>query len=395
MNTEVPRSKIISVLLFFVFMSFLFVISLYVTGGLEGVIGEKDTIHVAFHDSVTGLRKGSAVTLSGVNVGRVKNIRPMTSSEARNIVRNASVVSHPEHQSNKPGQMITGKQYLSEQNPLVLVTVRVRENAVPLNKKTRVSLITTDFTASQMVRFSAGSKETLNKLTSSPVVFSAGPSPLTKLRSKFLEEQEGVLRSKNLKNINALIENLKHVSQQLSSITGNKTEKKIDKLLASHQNVAARLDQWVWQKPTCPGSNKPVNVEKFKQDGTTKYRYSCPGSNKEWIRNHPPKPGQLTRVVNKMNKLLNRMNHLMKTRKSQPSIPRLMNEVTQLSSSLNQTSRSMTGVIEENRARISALLKNVNQLSNKLDALVTQLEQDPSSAVFGRRGNEIRSPYQR
>jgi paraquat-inducible protein B len=395
MNTETPKSKILSVALFFVLMIAILLTSLYVTGGLKGLFDKTDTVHVAFHESVTGLRPGSPVTLSGVNVGRVTSIRPMTSSEARELVRSSKIVI-PKGESaptDAAGSILSGERFLSTHHPLVLATLKTDVNAIPRNERTSVSLITTDFTASQAVRFSAGSDKNRSDLDGHPVVFSAGESPLSRLRSRFLDPREGVLRKQNVQNINALIKNLKQVSKQLGKITDRNTKRKIDRLLSSHMDIAQRLNSWLEVKPNCPDSKKPLQVTRFQDGGKTKYRLKCPGSDRMWVRDHPPKTGRVAMVFDRMNTLLDRLNQLTTRSDDSASIPVLVDKVSRLSDNLNRTSRTMTAVIQENRSRIRALLNNVNELSQKMDAVLTQLDQDPSSAVFGRRGPEIRSPY--
>lgn len=395
MNTETSRSKILTVTLFFAIMLAILLTSLYVSGGLEGFIDKKQTVHVAFHEPVTGLRPGSPVTLSGVNVGRVQSIQPMTSSETRELVRSAKVVVPGKESpaSDSMGTIMSGEQFLSNKHPLVLATIKTREKSIPLNVRTGVSLITTNFTASQAVQFSASSDRDQAELKEKLVVFSAGQSPLTRLRSRFLDQREGVLRKKNVQNINTLIKNLKQVSKQLGRITGKKTERKIDRLLSSHMDIANRLNRWLDVKPNCPNSDKPLKVKRIQDGGKLRYRLTCPGSDRVWLQDHPPETGRVAQVFDRMNQLLDRLNRLTTRTEDSASIPVLIENVSVLSENLNRTSGKMTAVIQENRSRIRKLLNNINKLSEKVDAVVTQLDQDPSSAVFGRRGPEIRSPY--
>ncbi len=395
MQTDASRNEVISVAVFFITMILLTIATLYLTGGLEDVFSPKENIHVVFNESVTGLNQGSPVSISGVDVGRVVSTKPMTDPEARNLVRKAKVIQHRpiRGETGRQGTIVSGRSFLQQNDPLVLATVKVTRNSVPLNKKTRVSLITTNFTASQAVRFSAGSAETLEELRDTPVVVDADQSPLSTLRSRFLDNNRGALRKKNIKRINELLKNLNTVSQQLAEITGTKNQKNLKTLIKNHRKVASTLDRWLNGRSYC-GDSESVQVKRIKKEDRVRYRYSCPSSGKEWIKNHPPKPGRLQGTVQKLDQLLVRLNNLVGPEGSKKTnITGLVHEVNELSAQLKGTATTLESFVEENRSRVGRLIRDVNHLSKDISRVASQIDREPSSAVYGRRGSEISDPY--
>jgi len=395
MQTDASRSEVLSVAMFFITMILLSLAALYATGGLDGLFTSRERIHVAFNESVTGLGIGSPVSVSGVDVGRVVSIRSMTDRTARKQVQNALVIAHRPRSRNgrRAGRIRSGSEYLKHNDPLVLATVEVKAGSIPLNRKTRVSLITTNFTAAQAVRFSAAAPETADRLSSGPVVVDADLSPLSTLRNRFLKRNEGALREQNIQRINQLLKNLQTVSKQLTQIAGTENRKTIQAVLNNHRKVAGTLNRWLNGPSLCSGS-QDVRVTKITENGSVRYRYECPGSDKTWTRDHPPEPGRLQETVRKLDQLLVRLNTLVSpSANDDKNIPSLVKKVHRLSGKMERTLNTVQAFVRENRSRIGRLLKDVNRLSNDLSDLATQLNRNPSSAVYGRRGPEIQRPY--
>lgn len=369
MSTNVSRSQKVAVFTFFSLLIILLLGVMLVTGAFEGLVTKKSRLHVAFSESVTGLQIGSAVTLSGVKVGEVVKIEPVTTGKSREVLKNANILYHKRAQKSRRGTVMDGSVYLEKHRPDVLVTVEVREDSIPMNLSTHAMLVTTNLAGSQAVRFTTNERNSIQKLVDQPVVVNADFSPFVNLKERLLEREKGLLNENNVENIHALIKNLRNVSGQLSTLLKEENKKSLTSLVESHRKVASRLNRWMAEgnqnQKTPPGARKREQAD-----------------------------GKLTRILNRMDRLLKQMNKLVEPGQEQPRIPELMASFHQMSRDFRRTSHSVRTLVSNNRKMIKKLLKNVNRLSTRLNAVALQIEQDPSSVLFGRRGSEIQSPFE-
>lgn len=373
-----PHEKL-AVRSFFVLGAILLIAALLVTGVWHRLFTSRDTFHIAFPESVIGLNVGAPVTNYGVQVGEVTALLPMEDPEAERIVRSAPWIILPDAEIRVTTQ---GKaQYAAWTaaqpagpggRPFVLVTVEVKRDSISLNEQTCAMLELVNIAGAYAIRVESHRNGATPCGPGSVVL--ARKSSFADLKERLWDPQTGFLSQRNADNIRELLGNVREISEVLHGVIGDQKEQ-LKRILQAQAAIAATMQSW-----TEDGGKLAVVIERV--DSVARNLARLTGED-----------GEVTRLANDADRLTNDVDHLVRPQGDVPALVATLNdlghELKRVSGEFQKVAGSADRLMSENRLRVATLLEDVDRLARRVDSVAVQIGQDPSSAVFGRRGPEL------
>lgn len=389
MKTRAGRGQQVAVATFFAILSIALVGTLLLTGALDNLIYKRQRVYVAFTESVTGLNLGSPVTYFGVRVGEVTELVPMDSPSAKRIVDKAKVIdpkSNPTLQGGDKLYEAWTKTYKETGNamadvPHVLATVVVDEGALPLNASTRAELQLVNLAGAFAVKIES-KPGTDPELDRRDVVIVASTSSLGSIQERLLDEHKGLLRKDNVETLSRLVKNVEEITDKIRSIT-TAQQQNLNQIVDSTAKITSTLEGW-------------TSGEDAKLAQTLDEVRNVTGRLDRWTRDTEGEEGDIALLIRKANRLGDDLARILENDPNEPNVPSLLRtgddlgkSLTKMTEEVARLATAVEGMITDNRDRIERLADDIARLARRVDAVMTQLDQDPSSVIWGRRGKEL------
>lgn len=339
------------------------------------------TLHVAFRESVFGLREGSKVTYSGLEVGTVREIRALyrsspaaiTLSKAMCVLDDGEITGGAEAVERWLGPNLNAQtsnripQHADFPHaPPILVTVQVDRKRCPISNRSSavlemVNLLGGEFTVRieprSAVNGSLPPECSFRRVEGAVLVAELSPVARAVL---FLKPLEMFLTTQRGIELASIVSHAEQIGRKVDDVL--KTDQ-LSGLLEAHGQVARRLAQW-----TDPaGGDARVtrilqHLEDFAENADLLVDPAVPGGH----ANLPTLVATLQDLGESAKDLRRDLSHL---------------------------ATSVDGLVGDNRDRLARLMDDTDQLARRTTGLIQQLREEPSSAVWGRSPTEIGVPF--
>ncbi len=389
MKTRSGRGQNVAVAAFFAILGIALVGTLLLTGALDNLIHKRQKVYVAFTEGVTGLTIGSPVTFFGVRVGEVTDLVPMDSPMAKRVVDEAKVIDpkgKPVLQGGDKCYQEWTKSYTQSAGaisdvPHVLATVVVDEGALPLNETTTAELQLVNLAGSFAVKVESkpGSDPALEKR---PVVILAKVSSFGSISERLLDEQKGLLRKDNVESLSRLVHNVEEITDRVRTLTSAQ-QQNLNQIVESTTKITQTMEEWT--------SGKDAKIARTLDDVQL-----VTSRLNRWTDDQVGQEGDIAILLKKTNRLEDDVTKIMEESKTDPNVPSLLRTGDDLGKSLQKMTEevgrlagAVEGLVTDNRERIERLGEDFARLARRVDGVMAQLDQDPSSVIWGRRGKEL------
>lgn len=389
MKTRSGRGQNVAVAAFFAILGIALVGTLLLTGALDNFIHKRQKVYVAFTESVTGLTVGSPVTYFGVRVGEVTDLAPMDTPMAKRVVDESKVIDpkgKPILQGGDKCYEAWVKSYTQSNGamgdvPHVLATVLVDEGALPLNETTTAELQLVNLAGSFAVKIESkpGTDPSLEKR---PVVILAKVSSLGSIQERLLDEQKGLLRKDNVESISRLVKNVEEITDRVRTLTDSQ-QQNLNQIVESTTRITQTMEEWT--------SGKDAKIARTLDDV-----HAVTERLNRWTNDQEGMEGDVAILLKKTNRLEDDVTRIMEESKTDPNVPSLLRTGNDLGKSLQRMTEevgrlagAVEGLVTDNRERIERLGDEFARLARRVDGVMAQLDQDPSSVIWGRRGKEL------
>ncbi len=389
MKTRAGRGQQVAVATFFAILSIALVGTLLLTGALDSLIYKRQHVYVAFTESVTGLTQGSPVTYFGVRIGEVTELVPMDSPAAKRILEHAKVINPKATPTLQGGDKCYAewtKGYKEAGNavsdvPHVLATVVVDEGSLPLNATTRAELQLVNLAGSFAVKIESKPDKD-PELERRDVVIVASTSSLGSIAERLLDEQKGLLRKDNVETLTRLVKNVEEITDKVRSLT-TAQQQNLNRIVESTAKITSTLEGWT--------SGDDAKISQTLDDvRNVTVRLD------RWTRDAEGEEGDLALLLKKTNRLEDDLAKILEPHPTDPNVPSLLKtgddlgkSLTKMTEEIGKLAGAVEGMIVDNRDRIERLTEDIARLARRVDTVMTQLDQDPSSVIWGRRGKEL------
>ena len=361
-------AKKVAAYAFFSVIAVLVITVLLATGLLQAAFRKQTTFHIAFPESVIGLNVGSPVTFYGVPEGEVVRLLPMESEEARTLVTSGQVIFPGE--PGEAGEVRTGSQELYDSwtrptaartanRPFVLVTVRVPEASIPLGEYTSASLEIVSIAGTQAIRVE--SRQGNSRLGDGAIIV-ARKSAFANIKERVLDETNGLLNLENVENFRILVRHLSEIARRLDDLVARQGTN-VDSILDSTARVTETLEEW-----TSGQDDAKIKVLLERVD----------------------------LVAVKLGRLADEIAPLLDPKGEQGNIPSLARNIDRAVTSIEAAAgdirslvRTTDQMIKDNRRGVQELVEDIDRLTRRLDSVAAQIDQEPTSLLFGRRSEEF------
>ncbi len=390
MKTRSGRGQNVAVASFFAILGIALVGTLLLTGALDNIIHKRQTVYVAFTESVTGLPVGSAVTYFGVRVGEVTDLTPMDTKMAKQIVEEAKVIDPkgtPVLRGGDKCYETWSKSYAQSAGamsdvPHVLATVVVDEGTLPLNETTTAELQLVSLAGGSFavkIESKPGSDPALAK---HPVVILAKVSSLGSIAERLLDEQKGLLRKDNVESISRLVKNVEEITDRVRTLTSAQ-QQNLNQIVESTTKITQTMEEWT--------SGKDAKIARTLDDV-----HAVTERLNRWTNDQQGMEGDVAILLRKTNRLEDDLTKILEESKTDANVPSLLRTGDDLGKSLQKMTEevgrlagAVEGLVTDNRERIERLGEDFARLARRVDGVMAQLDQDPSSVIWGRRGKEL------
>lgn len=389
MKTRAPRAQQVAVATFFAILSIALVGTLLLTGALDNVVHKRQRVYIAFTESVTGLNLGSPVTYFGVRVGEVTELVPMDSPQAKRVVERAKVIDARATPPLAGGDTCYAAWTRSYKEagagvsdvPHVLATVLVDEGALPLNRTTRAELQLVNLAGAFAVKIES-SPVTDPELARHDVVLVAATSSLGSIQERLLDEHKGLLRKDNVETLSRLVRNVEEITDKVRTLTAAQ-QQNLNRIVESTARITGTMEEWT--------SGRDAKIAQ-----TLDEVRNVTGRLDRWTRDEEGMEGDVALLLKKTGRIEDDLAKILEPHPTDPNLPSLLKTGDDLGRSLKEMTgevghlaSAVEGMIVDNRDRIERLTEDIARLARRMDAVMAQLDQDPSSVIWGRRGKEL------